>query len=540
MANNPIRGPAFATSRFAAHAKRLRQTSLRELCAPDADRGFLQGEAAGLFVDASRARVDRAAWDALLECAPAVEAARERLFAGERVNATEGRAALHPLLRAGADPGGDLAGDYAATMRERERMFAFAQAAAGRWRTVVHLGIGGSDLGPRLACEALPAQPGAPGVRFASSLDPDELDAALAGCDPAATLFTVASKTFATVETLANAEAARRWLRDGGVPEGELATHFAAATAAPGRARAAGIDPERIFGFRDWVGGRYSLWSTVGLPVVLHAGREAFQRLLMGARALDRHFREAPAAGNLPLMLALLTVWNHGCMGAASRVVLPYNHRLRTLPRYLQQLQMESLGKSVRIGGSPAEAPAPVVWGGPGNDGAHAFFQSLHQGAQTVPAELLIVRPEPDDERARMLLAQCLAQLDLLAWGRRAGEAEPAPGVAAAHYAHPGDRPGTLILLERLDAEHLGALLALYEHATYAAAALWDINAFDQFGVEHGKRLTTALADALADPDRAAPGHTLDGLVARLRRPRGGELRDYLGPGRRVDRLRRP
>ena len=532
--------PAFSAARFAAHAERLRRTSLRELCAPDADRGFLQGEAAGLFVDASRARVDRAAWDALLACAPAVEAARDRMFAGEKVNATEGRAALHPLLRAGADPGGALAEDYAATARERERMLAFAQAAAGRWRTVINLGIGGSDLGPRLACEALPARPGAPAVRFASSLDPDELDAALAGCEPAATLFIAASKTFSTVETLANADAARRWLRDGGVAEGGLAAHFAAATAAPERARAAGIGPERIFEFRDWVGGRYSLWSTVGLPIALHAGREAFLRLLTGARAMDRHFREAPAAGNLPLMLALLTVWNHSCLGAASRAVLPYNHRLRTLPRYLQQLQMESLGKSVRIDGSPAEAPAPVVWGGPGNDGAHAFFQSLHQGAQTVPAELIIARPAPDDARARMLLAQCLAQLDLLAWGRRADEAEPAPGIAAAHYAHPGDRPGTLILLERLDAEHLGALLALYEHATCAAAALWDINAFDQFGVEHGKRLTTAVADALADPERPAPGHTLDGLVGRLRRPRGGDLRGYLGPGARVGRLDRP
>lgn len=511
--------PAFAAARFAAHAERLRRSSLRELCAPGADRSFLQGEAAGLFVDASRALVDRAAWGALLECAPAVEAARARLFAGEKVNETEGRAALHPLLRADSDPGGGLAADYAAIARERERMFAFARAEARRRKTVVHLGIGGSDLGPRLACQALPAQPGAPAARFASSLDPAELDAALAGCEPAATLFTVASKTFATAETLANAEAARRWLRDGGVPEDGLAAHFAAATAAPERARAAGFAPERIFEFPDGVGGRYSLWSTVGLPVALRAGCETFRRLLAGARAMDRHFREAPAAANLPLMLALLTVWNHGCMGMASRAVLPYNHRLRELPRYLQQLQMESLGKSVRVDGSPAEAPAPVVWGGPGNDGAHAFFQSLHQGAQAVPAELIIARPEWDDVRARMLLAQCLAQLDLLAWGRAAGEAEPAPGLAAAHYVHPGDRPGTLILLERLDAERLGALLALYEHATFAAAALWDINPFDQFGVEHGKRLTTAVADALADPARPAPGHTLDGLVERLRGP---------------------
>ena len=531
-------GPAFSADRFAAHAERLRRTSLRELCAPGADRSFLQGEAAGLFVDASRARIDRAAWDALLACAPAVEAERERLFAGEQVNATEGRAALHPLLRAGSDPGGKLAADYAAVARERERMFAFAREAAGRWRTAVHLGIGGSGLGPRLACEALPAQPGAPAVRFASSLDPDELDAALAGCEPASTLFTVASKTFATAETLANAAAARRWLRRGGVSEGKLAAHFAAATAAPERAREAGIDPARIFAFPDGVGGRYSLWSTVGLPVALCAGCAAFERLLAGARMLDRHFREAPAAGNLPLLLALLMAWHHSCLGAASRAVLPYNHRLRTLPRYLQQLQMESLGKSVRSDGAPAEAPAPVVWGGPGNDGAHAFFQSLHQGAPAVPADLIIARPEPDDERARMLLAQCLAQLDLLAWGRSAEEAEPAPGLAAAHYVHPGDRPGTLILLERLDAEHLGALLALYEHATFAAAVLWGINAFDQFGVEHGKRLTTALADALADPERPAPGHTLDGLLGRLRRPRGGGLRGYLGPGARVGRLR--
>ena len=413
------------------HADRLRDVPLRALFAADGERAFLQCDVEGIYLDASRQRLDAEAWDALLQLAPAVEQARGRLFAGEPVNATENRAVLHPVLRDPRTEGLEVGGAdvLAEAHRQRQRMRAFAAEVVSRWRTVINVGIGGSDLGPRMLCQALPAVAGAPEVRFASTLDPAELEAALRGCEAGETLFVVASKTFTTVETQQNFAAARRWLEAQGMDREAAMGHFVATTAATERALEAGIDAERIFPFWEWVGGRYSVWSSVGLPVALHAGWEAFEQLLDGAHAMDRHFVEAPAAANAPLMQALLMIWNHALLGAPTRAVLPYDYELRTLPRFLQQLQMESLGKRAGLDGKLREVAAPVVWGGSANDGAHAFFQLLHQGAQTVPVDAIMARPNLADDRERLLLVQCLAQLDLLASGRLPDEVSPAPGV---------------------------------------------------------------------------------------------------------------
>ena len=501
------------------HAERLRKTPIRALFAADPDRSFLCRDIEGIHIDASRQRLDSEAWAELLQLAAAVEPVRAELFSGASVNTTENRPVLHPALRDPRTSGLIVDGTDVLTEvhRQRQRMREFTDAGTARWRTVVNLGIGGSDLGPRMLCEAFPKSPGAPDVRFASTLDPEELNAALQGCDADQTLFIIASKTFTTEETQRNFSAARQWLADQGVEPGELMGHFAATTAAVERVQESGIDAQSIFPFWEGVGGRYSVWSSVGLPVALHAGWDAFTQLLAGAHAMDAHFKEAEAESNLPLMLALLMLWNHTFLEAPTRAVLPYNHRLRTLPRFLQQLQMESLGKCAGANGELRDIAAPVVWGGSGNDGAHAFFQLLHQGSQTVPVDAIIAYPDLEDERERALLAQCLSQLDLLASGRTAEEAEPAPGVAAGHYVHPGDRPSTLFLLDDLGPRRVGALLALFEHVTFATAVLWGINAFDQFGVEYGKRLSRSLADALQDPTVPAPGHTLDALLARLR-----------------------
>ena len=501
------------------HAERLRGIPLRTLFSEGQDRSFLCREIEGIYVDASRQQIDPEAWADLLRVTERIEPARSDLFAAAPVNATENRPALHPALRDPRPEGLAVEGVdvLAEAHQQRQRMHEFARTCTARWQTVVNLGIGGSDLGSRMLCEAFPRASGAPDVRFASTLDPEELGAVLHGCDAHRTLFVVASKTFTTEETQRNFSASRRWLADQGVETGMVMEHFVATTAAVERAQESGIDARRIFPFWDGVGGRYSVWSSVGLPVALHAGWEAFEQLLAGAHAVDEHFREAEAESNVPLMLALLMLWNHTFLGAATRAVLPYNYRLRTLPRFLQQLQMESLGKRAGADGELQEVAAPVVWGGSANDGAHAFFQLLHQGAQAVPVDAVIARPDLEDERERALLAQCLSQLDLLASGRTLEEVEPVAGVAAGHYVHPGDRPSTLFLMEDLSPRRLGALLALFEHVTFSTAVFWGINAFDQFGVEYGKRLSCALAGALQDPAEPVPGHTLDALLDRFR-----------------------
>jgi glucose-6-phosphate isomerase len=477
-------------------------------------------EAAGIRVDLSKNRWDDTALRLLLQLADEcdVTGQRDAQFRGDAINHTEGRAVLHTALRApaGMAPFGDevqaaldemLA--YAESVRERSRQ--------GGLTDLVHIGIGGSDLGPAMAVQAL-APFALPGLRlhFVSNVDGHDLAAVLPQLRADRTLFVVASKTFTTQETLANAEAAKAWfLAAGGT---DIAAHFAATSSNRAAASAFGI--RHVFGFWDWVGGRYSLWSVIGLPLAIAIGSAHFRSFLQGAHAMDRHFAEAPPAQNLPLLLGLLDVWYRNFHGFGSRSVAPYHQGLRRFPAYLQQLEMESNGKSVDRDGEPLPyATSPVVWGEAGTNGQHAYFQMLHQGTDVVPVEFIAVRQpaygfQPEGElkarladQHRKLLANCLAQAQALLQGKTAAEAAAeraptanpalAPEVLSRHRSFPGNRPSTLFLLERLDPASLGALIALYEQRVFVTGAIWGINSFDQWGVELGKALCNQLLPRL-------------------------------------------
>ncbi|MGA0605611.1 glucose-6-phosphate isomerase [Phenylobacterium sp. VNQ135] len=480
-------------------------------------------EAAGLVLDLSKQPWDRAAVDAALGLARAagVEAARDRLFAGEIVNASEKRPALHMALR--APDGADFKADGVPVSREveatRAAMRAFAEAirsgkkvgATGKpFRAIVHIGIGGSDLGPRLIWEALkPLQPQIE-LRFAANVDPNELAQALTGLDPAETLLVTVSKTFTTLETLANAETARAWLRE---TLGQASdAHLVAVSAAPDKAKAFGVPADQVFGFWDWVGGRYSIWSAVGLSCAIALGYDVFQRLHAGAAAMDAHFREAPLERNAPVMLALAHVFNRNGLGRPIRAVVPYAQRLRLFAAFLQQLEMESNGKRVTADGRPApHATAASVFGDAGTNGQHAFFQLLHQGTDVIPVDILAVAQgsEGDPAAQKKLLANAIAQAEALMIGRAM------PDDPQRHF--PGNRPTSFLLIERLTPEALGALIALYEHKTFVEGVLWEINSFDQWGVELGKTLA---ARVLADLDGSASNPhdpSTQALIARLR-----------------------
>ncbi len=483
-------------------------------------------EAAGLRVDLSKNRIDEPTLALLLQLAEqcGVAAQRDAQFRGDAINHTEGRAVLHTALRAPLDaaPFGEevqaaLQGmlDYAEQVRERVR--------AGELTDVVHIGIGGSDLGPAMAAQAL-APYSLSGLRlhFVSNVDGHDLAAVLPQLRPEHTLFIVASKTFTTQETLANAEAAKAWfLAEGGT---DTATHFAATSS--NRAAAAAFGIQNVFGFWDWVGGRYSLWSVIGLPLAIAIGPQHFRDFLAGAHALDHHFATAPAERNLPLLLGLMDVWYRNFHGFSSRSVAPYHQGLRRLPAYLQQLEMESNGKQVDRDGDPVPfATSPVVWGEAGTNGQHAYFQMLHQGTDVVPVEFLAVREahysfEPTGplqarlaDQQQKLLANCLAQAQALLEGKTAAAAaaESAPtanpnlpvAALARHRSFPGNRPSTLFMLERLDPRTLGALIALYEQRVFVSGAVWGINSFDQWGVELGKALCSRLLPRLASGDTA-------------------------------------
>jgi len=495
------------TEHHGAHSR----LHLRELMAQDParfDKFSLALE--GLLVDYSKQRVTGETMRLLCELARecGLESWRARMLAGEPVNVTEGRAALHVALRGATSArvdGKDVSQEVGAQLAAMRRFVRGVRAGRIRGATrraftdVVNLGIGGSDLGPRLACEALG---GRSGLRphFVSNVDGSALSKVLAGLEPATTLVVVASKTFSTLETLANARTAKSWLekklRD------KAAGHLCAVTAHAGRALGFGVPAGQIFGFWDWVGGRYSLWSAVGLPFALAAGMERFDELRDGARAMDEHFARAPLERNLPVVLGLLEVWNVNFLGCGHRAVLPYDERLRLLPAYLQQLEMESSGKSVtRQGERVGHATAPITWGSPGTDAQHAYFQWLHQGTAPVAADFIACcRPSHRlrDHHA-MLLSNFFAQTEALARGMTADEAAAAmrkQGLADAeigkllpHRTFDGNRPSTSILLDELTPRALGALIALYEHKVFVQSAIWDINPFDQWGVELGKTL---------------------------------------------------
>lgn len=435
---------------------------------------------------------------ALLAEAADFDGMRRRLFAGEIVNPSEGRAAEHAALRG---VGRDASVEEAAALRQRMRMLveAIHEGVLGEIRHLIHIGIGGSALGPALAVDALARDLSLVDVHVVSNIDGVALEAAFAACDPAATLIAVASKTFTTIETMTNAASALKWLGDNGVddPTGRIV----ALTAAPERAVNWGVDETRILPFAESVGGRYSLWSSIGFPVALAIGWEDFEAMLAGAAAIDRHFRDAPAEDNLPLRAAFADLYYARIKGAQTRAVFAYDERLRLLPSYLQQLEMESNGKSVTADGAPADGPtAPITWGGVGTDAQHAVFQLLHQGTHLVPVDFIAsIAPGDDLDPAhhRILLLNCFAQGAALMAGRASGD-------GARHY--PGNRPSATILVDDLDPATLGALIAFHEHRTFANAVLMGINPFDQFGVELGKEIAQRIeaGDARFDPSTEA------------------------------------
>ncbi|MFT4197562.1 MAG: glucose-6-phosphate isomerase [Pseudoxanthomonas sp.] len=497
--------------RFAAlesHAARLRGAKVPQLCAADPARAADFALRVGpLYASFARQGYDRAALDALHGLAAELDlrSGYRRLFDGAKVNVTEDRAALHTALRGDLSAAAAAHAAFEQAAGVRARMGALvAELEAGEVTDIVSVGIGGSDLGPRLVADALRPVSGARlRVHFVSNVDGAAMQRTLAGLDPARTAGILISKTFGTQETLLNGAILVDWL--GG------SERVYAVSANPQRAAAAfAIDAARVLPMWDWVGGRYSLWSAVGLPIALAIGFDHFRALLDGAAAMDRHVLESPAESNLAVRHALTAVWNRNLLGHAAHGVMTYDQRLALLPAYLQQLVMESLGKSVTLAGAPVDCDTvPVWWGGAGTDVQHSFFQALHQGTQVVPLDLIgcVRNDDPYADNHRALLSNLLAQSEALANGRASDD-------PARSYA--GGRPSTTILLDALTPQSLGALIAMYEHSVYAQSLVWGINAFDQFGVELGKELASALLPALEGKSEPADPVTR-ALLAQVR-----------------------
>ena len=571
---------------LATHYPLVKPLHMRDLFDRDPDRfERFSLRACGILLDYSRNRVTGETMR-LLRALAAEAGVAERaraMFSGARINTTEDRAVLHALLRDSREMPVCEVDDAmrAGVEHELDAMERFSGAVrSGEWRghtgeritDVVNIGIGGSDLGPRMVCRALAPHVGGPRVHFVSNVDGAHLTSTLTGLDPARTLFIVASKTFTTLETMANARAARRWLTGGlgeraavgggaasrerrvppgqRVPEGHgrparkgggaaqavdggaVARHFVAVSANRAAAVEFGIDPGSVFAMWDWVGGRYSLWSAIGLPIAIAAGMGRFRALLAGAHAMDLHFRNAPVEHNMPLTLALLGVWYANFFGAETHAVLAYDQRLDRFAAHLQQIDMESNGKCVTVDSAPVDhTTGPIVWGEPGTDGQHAFFQLLHQGTRLVPADFIVAARcgHPLEDQHRLLVANCFAQAEALMRGRTADEVRVDPEAGgtparrieslAPHKVFEGNRPSNTLLFERLDAFTLGALVALYEHKVFVQGAIWRVNSFDQWGVELGKALATAIASELEDLGKArVPDASTAGLIAEYRR----------------------
>jgi glucose-6-phosphate isomerase len=526
-----------------AHAAQTGTTHLRDLFAADPSRGErLTLQAAGLYVDYSKHRVSDQTLALLRDLARAVdvEGARDRMLRGEKVNVTEGRAVLHTALRAPRDGHVQVDGvdvvpavhevldamsAFAASVRERRRV-----GATGRpLTTVVNIGIGGSDLGPAMAALALtPYRDPGLDLHFVSNVDGDDIAETLRRCDPQTTLVIVASKTFTTLETMTNARSARAWLVDA-LGEDAVARHFVAVSTAAQKVSEFGIDTETMFGFWDWVGGRYSMDSAIGLSLMIAIGPDGFREMLDGFAAMDEHFRTAPLEANAPVVLAMIGIWYRNFLGAASKAVLPYSQYLDRFADYLQQLDMESNGKSVTLDGQRVDYDTgPIVWGTPGTNGQHAYYQLIHQGTTVIPADFLgFCFPGNDlGEHHDLLMANFFAQTEALAFGktREQVEADGVPAELVPHKVFEGNRPTTTILAERLTPFTLGTLVALYEHIVFVQGVVWGINSFDQWGVELGKVLAGRIADELT-ADAAAPSGSHDSststLVARYRAARG-------------------
>lgn len=532
---------------LATHRGALDGVHLRELFRDDPGRGERLSVAAGdLHLDYSKNIVTDATLRLLVNLAERA-GVRERIdamFRGERINTTEGRPVLHVALRAARDTSIEVDGqnvvplvhaalDRMAGIAGRVRSGGWTGHTGRRIRAVVNIGIGGSDLGPAMAYDALrDSSDRALTVRFVSNVDLTDLWEATRDLDPAETLFVVCSKTFTTLETLANARAARTWLVAALGDEEAVARHFVAvSTNAPEVARF-GIDPANMVGFWDWVGGRYSMDSAIGLSLMIAIGPESFHEMLEGFRDMDEHFRTAPFAENMPVLLALLGVWYINFHGATTHAVLPYSQYLHRLPAYLQQLDMESNGKGVTRAGAPvAWSTGPVVWGTPGTNGQHAYFQLLHQGTEVVPADFIgFATPfhamEGAADQHDLLMANFLAQPEALAFGRTREEveAEGVPAHQVAHRVFPGNRPSNTLLAGALTPRTLGQLVALYEHKVFVQGTVWQVNSFDQWGVELGKALAGRIVPELLSPGEPMPSHdsSTNALIRHYRALRSG------------------
>lgn len=540
--------PLTSTASFQAlvqHFDTAKSWQMRDLFAEDPDRfERLSSEAAGLFLDYSKNRLDGRTLELLVQLARerGLEARRDAMFAGEKINNTENRAVLHTALRAprGAKltvDGQEVNADIHAVL---DRVKTFTDAVrSGEWLghtgkpilDVVNIGIGGSDLGPKMVVLAL-RHYAHPRLRmhFVSNVDGHDMDATLGQVDPETTLFIVASKTFTTAETMMNAQTARAWFLQHASEEA-LAKHFVAVSTNTEAIKTFGIDPANMFPFWDWVGGRYSVWSAIGLPVALAVGFGYFKDFLAGAHELDEHFRTAPLEQNLPALLGLIGFWNRQFLDCPSVSIAPYHQDLNRFPAYLQQLDMESNGKRVTRDGQPVDTPTcPAIWGECGTNGQHAYFQLLHQGTDVTPMDFIAaLRPAHEmDNHHTALLANCFAQSEAFMKGKTADEVRAdlqAQGLPAdeverltPHKTFPGNRPSNTILMERLTPSTLGALIALYEHKTFVQGVIWDVNSFDQWGVELGKVLAKKIEAELAG--EPAPGQhdsSTNGLIARAK-----------------------
>jgi len=521
-----------------AQAERLASCPVAELFERDPRRfERFSREQVGLLVDLSRQRLDEIALAKLVQLADLVglRARIDSMWRGEHINTTEDRAVLHVALRQPAGAGLGGAAIESTVMAERQRMLDFAEGVRSgtirgstgqSFRLVVNIGIGGSDLGPAMAAQALRAYTGgAPRLEFVSNIDGVHLAEVLESADPATTLFIVSSKTFTTLETLTNARTARAWFA-GRAGEAAVPQHFAAVSVNTRAMDEFGVHPQYRFQMWDWVGGRYSVWSSIGVSLAIAIGARNFGDFLAGGHEMDEHFRSAPWSENLPVLMGLLGVWNINFLGLPTLGVLPYDDSLRRFPAYLQQLEMESNGKSVMQDGAPVECEtAAVIWGEAGNNGQHSFFQLLHQGSPRAALDFLLpVRSSCGNQAQQNLaIASCLAQAQALTNGQSADivrtdlqQAGLPPARIAAllpHKVDPGSRPSTIVMFRQLDPATLGRLIALYEHSVLTQSVVWGINAFDQWGVELGKKLCEQLAPAVEDP---SGGHPAPAVVAKL------------------------
>ncbi len=531
-----------------AHWEQIRPLQMRDLFAENPDRfAEMSHKSCGILLDYSKNRITAETLGRLVRLAEALElpAWIERMFRGDKINNTEDRAVLHVALRNRSNrpilvDGEDVMPAVNGVLAQMEAFV--ARVRSGEWKghtgksitDVVNIGIGGSNLGPLMASEALRHyQSQELRVHFVSNVDGTHISETLKPLDPATTLFIIASKTFTTQETLSNAHAARAWCLQALGAEEAVARHFVAVSTNETKVQEFGIDSANMFGFWDWVGGRYSLWSAIGLPIALAVGMERFYELLEGAHEMDGHFRSAPLAENLPVILALLGVWYANFAGAASHAILPYDQYLRYLPDYLQQADMESNGKgTTRDGAALDYTSGPIIWGSAGTDGQHAFYQLIHQGTQMIPCDFIVPIHSHNElaDQHEKLLANCLAQTEALMKGKteaearaeleQAGNSPQRVAELLPHKVFPGNRPTNTLLLDRITPRRLGALIALYEHKIFVQGVIWRVNSFDQWGVELGKQLAGVILPELKGEKSAGHDSSTEALIATCRQER--------------------